>query len=219
MTHEIPLSGYTSPVKRIEFYPEQSAGADYLQLQPDAEWASMASITVSFYRESGIEKITVDDTYLVEVPSAMTAEETTISDIGVIVISGTTTSMQRYSVDIAFTVPPHTAIPGESSPTPTPEEIDQLILLAGQAQLISRGVRDNVVVVSDTQPTSEFNKVWIEDDIDMVEVPDMVDFERLNTKVDNLKTYTDAQIDYVISLISSAYGGDIDLPDAESEEF
>lgn len=219
MTHEIPLSGYSSTVKRIELYPEQSVGTDYLHIQPDAEWSAMQTITVSFYRRSVVERRVLNRiTYEVEVPASVAAEATSISDIGVIVIEGVTTDSRKYTVDVAFTVPGHSDTPG-SQPVPVPEDIDQLILLAGQAQLVAFGVRDNIITVSNTQPTSEFNQMWVEPDIAENEIPDMGDIQEVVGQIMNLRTYIDGEIDYVISLIEAAYEGEISLPSAEGKGF
>lgn len=54
-----------------------------------------------------------------------------------------------------------------------------------------RGLKNHLVEVSDTEPEESYNKIWIKDDDEEIEIPTMADLEAVSAEVDELNERID----------------------------
>lgn len=122
-------------------------------------------------------------------------------DLAIFVTSGTTTTVVYAAVGtVKRTDSEEGVITGEPLPT-----LDELLAVVRDAQRIVSDF-DDIILVQDTQPTSETNRIWVQPQVDEYQVPTYEEFEELKSAVD----YTSGI--EIIKLIRGAYINTADEP-------
>lgn len=137
--HTVPLSGYRTTIDAVCLGTAGSYGTEYLRLEPNGDWKECA-ITAVFARNDVSIRVSVGADLWVKVPAEVTATATTLLDEGKIVFEGLMADGRVYTCDLAFFVAGHTDTGGANAGEPTPSEMEQLILLADQAQKAAASV-------------------------------------------------------------------------------
>lgn len=80
----------------------------------------------------------------------------------------------------------------------------------GSSSLLSEAAAQSMIEISNTQPTSDFNKIWIKKDVIETEVPTMEDIEDTQRDVKNImRTYTIGGEEADVSCIPNLTDGDM----------
>lgn len=137
--HTVPLCGYRTIMDAVCLGTAGSYGAEYLRLEPKGDWKECA-ITAVFARNDISIRVSVGADLWVKVPAEVTAAATTLLDAGRIVFEGLMADGRVYTSDLPFFVAGHTGAGGANAGEPTPSEMEQLILLADQAQKAAASV-------------------------------------------------------------------------------
>lgn len=140
MIHRVPLSGYRCNLDPIVLGTEGSYGSEFLMFEPDLEWSKL-TIVVYFIRKGISKKIILGSNRIVEVPSEVTAEQTSVWNEGHIVVEGVDMTSKRYTVDFDFHVAPHTDVSDADTPvSPTPSEYEQIVAQIGEIKNDARAL-------------------------------------------------------------------------------
>lgn len=102
-------------------------------------------------------------------------------DLAIFVTSGTETTVVYAAVGtVKKTDSEEGVITGEPLPT-----LDELLAVVRDAQQIVSDF-DDIILVQDTQPTSETNRIWVQPQADEYQVPTYEEFENLKSAFSNL---------------------------------
>ena len=137
--HTVPLCGYRTTIDAVCLGTAESYGEEYLKLEPGGDWKECA-ITAVFVRKGIGIRVSAGADLWVKVPAEVTATKTTLLDEGKIIFEGLMDDGRIYTCDLPFFVAGHASAEGVNTGEPTPSEMEQLILLADQAQKAAASV-------------------------------------------------------------------------------
>ena len=134
MTHEVVLQGYNVKPGSLQLGTFDSYGIEKIHVTADDEWARL-DILAGFHAPGGTAtKVVVGADGMLAVPPEATAKQ---AGGGRIVFAGLAENVQRITVDMRYSIKPHSDIEGDNPGTPTPDVVQQILTEAQNANVNS----------------------------------------------------------------------------------
>lgn len=144
MIHEIEIQGYLPSQNGLFLGTAGSYGNEKIHLTLSPDWEGMA-VTAAFVTEFYAVSVVVGSDGMVDVPAEATARET---GQGLLVIKGVRSDARQYTVNISYFVADHAKVDGITPASPTPTEMEQVLLAAttARAAVEKNPIADNLLL-------------------------------------------------------------------------